>query len=140
MGDPKHMISDLTCWQYKVKHSCLLQDHWQAAADHLLWQFKELLQKQQQQQACMEAFGDDSAAPSPYPPEQLQQAEQIWHDLQASQMHASSPGLCIWFSACFNVMCTCALLVLGVSQVQCMASTALQQLAPMMGQLDYMNV
>lgn len=80
-------MDSLTCW-----HFCLLQDHWQAAADHLLQQFKELLQKQQQQQACMEAIGADSAAPLPYQPEQLQQAEQIWRDLQASYMHASSLG------------------------------------------------
>lgn len=122
-----------------MKHICLLQDHWQAAADHLLQQFEELLQRQQQQQACMEALGADSAAPSPYQPEQLLQAEQIWHDLQASQILTCSFELCICVSACPNIACTCVLHVLGVLQVQCMASMHLQHLAIMMDQHDHMT-
>lgn len=55
-------------------------------------QFKQLLQRQQQQQACMEARDAPSAGPSTYQPEQLQQAEQIWHDLQVRHMHLSEYG------------------------------------------------
>lgn len=73
-------------------------------------QFKQLLQRQQQQ-ACMAARDIASAASSTYQPEQLQQAEQIWHDLRVRHMHLSRYGavhlvaLTVWSNVgCF--MCS----------------------------------
>ena len=82
-------------------HSSLLQDHWQTAADHLVQQFKQLLQRQQQQQQCVEALNAGSAASPLYQPEQLQQAEQLWHDLQVrSTSQNRAVQLVSAFSAC----------------------------------------
>ncbi|KAL3133801.1 hypothetical protein ABBQ32_008277 [Trebouxia sp. C0010 RCD-2024] len=62
---------------------CTMQDHWQTAADQLLQQFKQLQHhRQQQQRECEEALNAGSTTSPPYQPEQLQQAEQMWHTLQ----------------------------------------------------------
>ena len=102
-----------------IKSIILLQDHWQVAADHLMQQFKQLLQRQQQQQACMEACDADSAAPSTYQPEQLQQAEEIWHDLQVGHVQtrcAPVSALSAWSNIGCFMYSFCALRVSSALQ------------------------
>lgn len=52
------------------------------AADHLMKQFKQLQQSQQQQQECSKALNIEMTTPIAYEPKQLQEAEQMWQDLQ----------------------------------------------------------
>ena len=48
-------------------------------------QFKQLQQRQQQQQESSKALGVEMTMPTAYEPNQLQEAEQMWQDLQVVQ-------------------------------------------------------
>ncbi len=64
----------------------MLQGSWQSAADHLMGQYKHLLQRQQQQQKAKESLIKDASTSctlnDAQQQEQLHQAEHIWGGLQ----------------------------------------------------------
>ncbi|DBA75138.1 TPA: hypothetical protein ACH3X1_010457 [Trebouxia sp. C0004] len=63
-----------------------MQGQWQSAADHLMGQYKQLLQRQQQQQKAKETLNKDASTTctlnDAQQQEQLHQAERMWDGLQ----------------------------------------------------------
>ncbi len=77
----------LCCISWYVACYCImLQGSWQSAADHLMGQYKHLLQQQQQQQKAKESLIKDASTNrtlnDAQQQEQLHQAEHIWGGLQ----------------------------------------------------------
>jgi len=88
---------------YVACHCIMLQGHWQSAADHLMGQYKHLLQRQQQQQKAKDTLiKDASTSRTPndaQQQEQLHQAEHMWDGLQVCCLDTDC--LCLsWTGTC----------------------------------------